>query len=293
MAYEDQCQQGLKPKYDCLLFDVDDTLYPRSSGLLEEVTKNIQEYMIQKLGIEETEASQMNGVLYKSYGTSMAGLKAIGYDFDNDDYHRFVHGRLPYERLRPDHVLRNLLLSLPIRKVIFSNADQAHVAKVLSRLGLEDCFEGVICFETLNPFNYEDINACDGTGASSPSYASKSQILDIIEHPCQSNPVSALPKSPVVCKPFEDAFEQAFKLANINPQKTVFFDDSVRNIMTGKLMGLHTVLVGTANRANGADYALESIHNMKEALSDLWKANDKSEARSFTRKVSMETTVTA
>jgi hypothetical protein len=31
--------------------------------------------MIQKLGIEETEASQMNGVLYKSYGTSMAGLK--------------------------------------------------------------------------------------------------------------------------------------------------------------------------------------------------------------------------
>ncbi|KAH8499182.1 hypothetical protein H0E87_017911 [Populus deltoides] len=290
MAYEDQCQQGLKPKYDCLLFDVDDTLYPRSSGLLEEVTKNIQEYMIQKLGIEETEASQMNGVLYKSYGTSMAGLKAIGYDFDNDDYHRFVHGRLPYERLKPDHVLRNLLLSLPIRKVIFSNADQAHVAKVLSRLGLEDCFEGVICFETLNPFNYEDINACDGTGSWSPSYASKSQILDIIEHPCQSNPVSALPKSPVVCKPFEDAFEQAFKLANINPQKTVFFDDSVRNIMTGKLMGLHTVLVGTANRENGADYALESIHNMKEALSDLWKANDKSEARSFTRKVSMETT---
>jgi putative hydrolase of the HAD superfamily len=95
------------------------------------------------------------------------------------------------------------------------------VAKVLSRLGLEDCFEGVICFETLNPFNYEDINACDGTGSWSPSYASKSQILDIIEHPCQSNPVSALPKSPVVCKPFEDAFEQAFKLANINPQKTV------------------------------------------------------------------------
>ncbi|KAG6738614.1 hypothetical protein POTOM_058234 [Populus tomentosa] len=44
--------------------------------------------MIQKLGIEETEASQMNGVLYKSYGTSMAALKAIGYDFDIDDYHK-------------------------------------------------------------------------------------------------------------------------------------------------------------------------------------------------------------
>ncbi|KAB5540832.1 hypothetical protein DKX38_013806 [Salix brachista] len=373
MACEDQCRQGLKPKYDCLLFDVDDTLYPRSSGLLEEVTENIQEYMVQKLGVEETEASQINGVLYKSYGTSMAGLKAIGYDFDNDDYHRFVHGRLPYERLKPDNVLRSLLLSLPIRKVIFSNADKAHVAKVLSRLGLEDCFDGVICFETLNPCNYEGINSSDENGVRRPnlsltenykvrgpmllSYADHQfhhvvnppsivkakglikqfqlyipldqehqlactspmahqsgaqlpfllptgrtgalchqkllQHFDIHSQSMMSDSVPVLQETPVVCKPFEDAFEQAFKLANINPRKTVFFDDSVRNIKTGKLMGLHTVLVGTASRINGADYALESIHNMKEALSDLWEAEDKTEARSFAGKVSMETTVTA
>lgn len=48
-------------------------------------------------------------------------------------------------------------------------------------------------------------------------YKPKSQILDIIEHPCPSNPVWALQKTPVVCKPFEDAFE----LANINPQKNI------------------------------------------------------------------------
>jgi putative hydrolase of the HAD superfamily len=30
-----------------------------------------------------------------------------------------------------------------------------------------------------------------------------------------------LPKTPVVCKPFEDAFEKAFKLADIDPQRTV------------------------------------------------------------------------
>lgn len=33
-------------------------------------------------------------------------------------YYRFVHGRLPYDSLKPDHVLRSLLLSLPIRKVV-------------------------------------------------------------------------------------------------------------------------------------------------------------------------------
>lgn len=30
----------------------------------------------------------------------------------------FVHGRLPYENLKPDPVLRHLLQSLPIRKVV-------------------------------------------------------------------------------------------------------------------------------------------------------------------------------
>lgn len=30
----------------------------------------------------------------------------------------FVHGRLPYENLKPDPVLRSLLMSLPYRKIV-------------------------------------------------------------------------------------------------------------------------------------------------------------------------------
>lgn len=33
-------------------------------------------------------------------------------------FYSYVHGRLPYMMLKPDPVLRNLLLSLPIRKVV-------------------------------------------------------------------------------------------------------------------------------------------------------------------------------
>ncbi|KAF5784712.1 hypothetical protein HanXRQr2_Chr10g0420131 [Helianthus annuus] len=36
-------------------------------------------------------------------------LKAFGYDFDQGDYHSFVHGRLTYEYLKPNPVLRSLL----------------------------------------------------------------------------------------------------------------------------------------------------------------------------------------
>lgn len=47
---------------------------------------------------------------------------------------------------------------------IFSNGNAAHVAKVLGKLGLEDCFEDIICFETLNPTkaSEEPENSCDG-----------------------------------------------------------------------------------------------------------------------------------
>ncbi|XP_074556322.1 phosphate metabolism protein 8-like isoform X2 [Curcuma longa] len=105
-------------RFDCLLFDLDDTLYPLSSGMAAECRKNIGEYMLEKIGIEESEIPDLCTVLYQKYGTTMAGLRAVGYNFNYDDYHSFVHGRLPYESLKPDPVLRQLLLSLPIRKVV-------------------------------------------------------------------------------------------------------------------------------------------------------------------------------
>lgn len=33
-------------------------------------------------------------------------------------FHSFIHGRLPYEKLKSDPVLRSLLLSLPLRKIV-------------------------------------------------------------------------------------------------------------------------------------------------------------------------------
>ncbi|GKV08085.1 hypothetical protein SLEP1_g19767 [Rubroshorea leprosula] len=72
-----------------------------------------------------------------------------------------------------------------------------------------------------------------------------------------------------------------------------FFDDSIRNIQTGKCMGLHTVWVGNSQRADGVDYALESIHNIREALPELWEVEDKPEDIRYAGNVAVETTVKA
>ncbi|KAH6802840.1 Haloacid dehalogenase-like hydrolase superfamily protein [Perilla frutescens var. frutescens] len=289
------------PKYDCLLFDLDDTLYPLSTGLAASVLKNIQDYMVEKLGIEESKIPDLCNLLYKNYGTTMAGLRAIGYDFDYDEYHSFVHGRLPYENLKPDPVLRSLLASLPIRKVIFTNADKVHAIKALNRLGLEDCFEGIICFETLNPTHKstasddEDDAEFLGSTRSSSAPNGSSGIFDIIGHFVQPDAdKSGLPKTPIVCKPSESAIEMALGIANINtPHRTLFFEDSVRNIQSGKRVGLDTVLVGKSQRVKGADYALESIHNLREAIPELWEADKITNVSYSGSGVTVETSVTA
>ncbi|KAK7286791.1 hypothetical protein RJT34_22027 [Clitoria ternatea] len=295
-------QEAQRPKYDCLLFDLDDTLYTLRSGLAKACLQNIRDYMVEKLGIEPSKIDDLSNLLYKNYGTTMAGLRAIGYDFDYDEYHSFVHGRLPYENLKPDPVLRNLLLSLPYRKLIFTNADKIHAVKALSRLGLEDCFEGIICFETLNPIHKNTVSDDEddiefvgsrSTYSTTSNGTDTTQIFDIIGHFAQPNPSAVLPKTPIVCKPSENAIELALKIANLNPQRTLFFDDSVRNIQAGKRVGLHTVLVGTSQRVKGADHALESIHNLREAVSELWEADKKSEVAYPGKLAAVETSVTA
>lgn len=286
-----------RSKYDCLLFDLDDTLYPLSTGLAAACGQNIKDYMVEKLGIDRSKITELSNLLYKNYGTTMAGLRAIGYDFDYDEYHSYVHGRLPYQNLKPDPVLRSLLLSLPIRKVIFTNADKVHAAKALKKLGLEDCFEGIICFETLNPVHKNTVSDDEDDikfiGSELTRVTpNKNEIFDIVKHFSEPNPGSVLPKTPIVCKPSEHAIEIALRIGNINPQRTLFFEDSVRNVQSGKRVGLDTVLVGTSQRVKGADYALESIHNIREALPELWNTDKKAEIK-YSEKVSVDTPVTA
>jgi len=260
-------------RYECLLFDMDDTLYPLNSGLTAACTKNIEDYMVQKIGVEESTVQDYNKMLFETHGTSMAGLRAEGHEFDYDEYHSFVHGRLPYENLKPDAVLKNLLLSMPQRKIVFTNSDKVHAAKVLKRLGLQDCFEGIICFETLNP----------------PSKVPESNNEWDLP---TDNPT--IPKTPIICKPSQEAMDQAIRLANADPQRTIFFDDSRRNIAAGKRAGLHTVLVGTSVRTKGADFALECIHNIREALPEIWEEDDaKSSKNVVGSRETIENVVTA
>ncbi|KAK9169847.1 hypothetical protein Syun_001987 [Stephania yunnanensis] len=173
---------------------------------------------------------------------------------------------------------------------IFTNADKAHSTQVLKRLGLEDCFQGIICFETLNSSLerneiYQNMNK---KLPLSENYADDPDRGTEFAHCNQSGCHSR-----ILCKPSLEAIEVAIQIANADPKKTIFFDDSARNIASAKIAGLRTVVVGSTVLVPGADFALDSIHNMKEALPEIWEGEDQEAQGQVLRSKAVETTVLA
>ncbi|CAL1396786.1 unnamed protein product [Linum trigynum] len=225
--------------FDCLLFDLDDTLYSSKIGIAEALRNNIDDFLVEKCGFSQHKAPSLRSELFKTYGSSLAGLRALGYNIDADEYHSFVHGRLPYNLIKQEPQLRNLLRSIPQRKIIFTNSDRNHAIAALKRLGLEDCFEKIICFETMNP--------------NLPNSTRPDQF-------------------PVLLKPSMDAMKIALRAADVDPRRTLFLDDNSRNVAAGKALGLSTVLVGKTVKSPEADYVLEKIHNLAQVVPEIWAA---------------------
>jgi putative hydrolase of the HAD superfamily len=68
MEYENRYRVAQSSKLDCLLFDLDDTLYPYSAGIAAAVGQNIKDYMVEQLGIDKSKITELGNLLYKNYG---------------------------------------------------------------------------------------------------------------------------------------------------------------------------------------------------------------------------------
>jgi len=137
-------------KIDTIFFDLDSTLYPERNGLWKAIRERIDLYMLDVMGFAPEEIPQMRQTFWKEHGTTLKGLQ-IHYRIDPADYLTFVHDLPLQDYLAPDPVLRNILLSIPHHRWIFTNADAAHADRVTSFLGISDCFEGMIDVWKLDP----------------------------------------------------------------------------------------------------------------------------------------------
>jgi putative hydrolase of the HAD superfamily len=129
-----------------IIFDLDDTIYPRDTGLMQEVGRRIQTWLCNHLGLTWEEAIALRRDYYLRYGTTLGGLLAR-HEIDAHDYLTFVHD-IPVEKyLDSDPALVAMLDTIPLRKAIYTNGTSRHGWRVLRALGVANHFEQVIGIE--------------------------------------------------------------------------------------------------------------------------------------------------
>jgi pyrimidine 5'-nucleotidase len=134
-----------------LFVDLDDTLYPHSSGLWPALRERINLYMVERLGIPADQAGELRRQYFEQYGTALRGLE-LQYPVNRADYLVYVHAVDLRDYIGPDPTLRAALQAVSARKFIFTNADSAHASRVTDVLGVTDCFDGVIDTNALAPY---------------------------------------------------------------------------------------------------------------------------------------------
>jgi len=138
-------------RFTTIFFDLDDTLYPNSTGLWKAIKARMNLYMVERMGLPEKDVPAMREQYFKMYGTTLRGLQAR-HQVDKDDFLAYVH-EVPIENyLTPNPTQREIIASLPSRKLIFTNADINHARRVLTVLNLADLFESIVDVNAVAPY---------------------------------------------------------------------------------------------------------------------------------------------
>lgn len=132
-----------------ILFDLDETLYSTSNGLMQTISNRMRQFIIEKYSLPPEEARALQIRYWNEYGTTLRGLY-LERHIDPSEYLRFVHDVPLNDFIGPDPRLRAVLESIPHEKVILTNADAAHARRILDILGVSDQFTrifDVVCFD--------------------------------------------------------------------------------------------------------------------------------------------------
>jgi putative hydrolase of the HAD superfamily len=121
------------------IFDLDNCLYPASTGLFALIDERMSAYIQRLLNCGPDEARRVQKAHFHAHGTTLAGLMA---EHGVDPHHFLddVHA-IALDRVRPDQRLATGLGRLPGRKFVFTNGDAPYARRVLEAIGVGDQFE--------------------------------------------------------------------------------------------------------------------------------------------------------
>ena len=212
-----------------ILFDLDNTLYPASCGLMQGVDTRITEYVQHLLGVDQEEAAAIRRRYFLDYGTTLCGLQRH-HGVDPEDYLAYVHDLALESFLASDAELDRLLGEVRATKAVFTNAPSEYARRVLTVLGVERHF---------------------------------AHIFDIRFFAFQPKPDPA-------------GYRRALEALGIYGAQTLLIEDTPKNLVPARALGMTTILVsdGAGNGAAAlADHVVPDILAALRIALDLERAS--------------------
>lgn len=131
-----------------ILFDLDNTLYSEKCGIFDLIDQRMNEWLIAKLQVPESEVEEFRHKYFMKYGTTLRGLM-LHHDVNPYDFLHFVHDVPVKDFLQADRELRASLAGISSRKIVFTNSDERHANRILDALGVRDLFEKIFDIEAM------------------------------------------------------------------------------------------------------------------------------------------------
>jgi putative hydrolase of the HAD superfamily len=131
----------LAPEYRHIrdwVFDLDNCLYPASTGLFSLIDERMGAYIQRLLDCDPAEARRVQKDHFHTHGTTLAGLMRT-HEVDPHHFLEDVHD-IPLDRVQPNERLATALEKLPGRRFVFTNGDALYARRVLKAIGVHDRF---------------------------------------------------------------------------------------------------------------------------------------------------------
>jgi putative hydrolase of the HAD superfamily len=124
------------------IFDLDNTLYPASCRLFDQVQRRMNDYICDRLALSPEAAAELRRSYFREHGTTLRGLMTVN-TIDPHDFLAFVHD-IDLAGVPPDPALAAALRRLAGRKIIHTNGSRHHAERLLDHLGIADSFCGIV-----------------------------------------------------------------------------------------------------------------------------------------------------
>ena len=130
---------------DTWVFDLDDTLYPRSVDLHGQMRARVVSFIADHMKIDRAAAEAVHFDYYERFGSTLQGMVQL-HGVSPHAFLDWVHD-IDLSVLVHNDDLIDALRALPGRRIIFTNAPRPHAIAALEAMGMADLFDAIASIE--------------------------------------------------------------------------------------------------------------------------------------------------